>query len=255
MPATTTATAGSTWSSPISISRCTASTAAWASGCSPTRRPRAASDRRRCRSSASAWCSSTSTTTRSSISPSPTATSWTTRRSSAPGRRYAQRNLLFRNLGPRPLRRGRPQRRAGLRAGKGGPRARRRATSTTTAISICWSPTTVRPPSCSATTAAAATTRCSSARSGRESNRDGVGAQLRLTAGTRTQIREVKAGSSYLGQNDARQHFGLGTATRADRLEVRWPSGRTEVLQNVAANQIITIREGDGIVGRVPFAR
>ena len=58
--------------------------------------------------------------------------------------------------------------------------------------------------------------------------------QLRLTAGARTQIREVKAGSSYLGQNDARQHFGLGTATRADRLEVRWPSGRTEVLQNVA---------------------
>jgi hypothetical protein len=90
---------------------------------------------------------------------------------------------------------------------------------------------------------------------GKQSNRDGVGTQLRLTAGTRTQIREVKAGSSYLGQNDARQHFGLGTVNRVDRLEVRWPSGRTEILQNVAANQIITIREGDGIVGRVPFAR
>jgi len=90
---------------------------------------------------------------------------------------------------------------------------------------------------------------------GNESNRDGVGTQIRLTAGTRTQIRDVKAGSSYLGQNDARQHFGLGTVMRVDRLEVRWPSGRTELLQNVQANQIITIREGSGIVGRVPFAR
>ena len=90
---------------------------------------------------------------------------------------------------------------------------------------------------------------------GTESNRDGVGAELRLTAGTRTEIRVVKAGSSYLGQNDARQHFGLDTAARADRLEVRWPSGRTEILQNVQANHIITIREGSGIVGRVPFAR
>ena len=90
---------------------------------------------------------------------------------------------------------------------------------------------------------------------GTESNRDGVGAVLRLTAGARTQIREVKAGSSYLGQNDARQHFGLGKVTRVDRLEVRWPSGRTELLKDLQANQIITIREGSGIVGRVPFAR
>jgi hypothetical protein len=90
---------------------------------------------------------------------------------------------------------------------------------------------------------------------GRQSNRDGVGTKLRLTAGGRTQIREVRAGSSYLGQNDARQHFGLGTITRVDRLEVRWPSGRSEVIQNVPANQIITIREGDGIVGGAPLAR
>ena len=90
---------------------------------------------------------------------------------------------------------------------------------------------------------------------GTRSNRDGIGAQLRLTAGERTQIREVKAGSSYLGQNDPRQHFGLGTLTRVDRLEVRWPSGRTEALQDVQANQIITVREGDGMIDRVPFVR
>ncbi len=90
---------------------------------------------------------------------------------------------------------------------------------------------------------------------GRQSNRDGIGARLRLTSGTRSQIREVKAGSSYLGQNDVRQHFGLAALGRADRLDVRWPSGRTDVVENVAANQIITIREGDGIVAATPFAR
>jgi hypothetical protein len=90
---------------------------------------------------------------------------------------------------------------------------------------------------------------------GTSSNRDGIGARLRLTVGGRTQIRDVKAGSSYLGQNDLRQHFGLGLARSVDRLEVRWPSGRTDVLQNLPADRIITIREGAGLVHSVPFAR
>jgi hypothetical protein len=63
----------------------------------------------------------------------------------------------------------------------------------------------------------------------------------------------VKAGSSYLGQNDLRQHFGLAGATRAERLEVLWPSGRNDVFDSVASNQIVTIREGDGIVDRQPL--
>jgi hypothetical protein len=90
---------------------------------------------------------------------------------------------------------------------------------------------------------------------GKQSNRDGVGARLRVTTGTRVQIREVKAGSSYLGQNDLRQHVGLGTNPRADRVEVKWPSGRSDVMTNVPANQIITVREGEGIVSTSPFAR
>ncbi len=90
---------------------------------------------------------------------------------------------------------------------------------------------------------------------GKQSNRDGVGARLRLTTGTGTQIREVKAGSSYLGQNDLRQHFGLGAHAHADRLEVRWPSGRRESIQDLPANQIVTIREGDGVISRRAFAR
>jgi len=90
---------------------------------------------------------------------------------------------------------------------------------------------------------------------GTESNRDAIGARLRLTTGSRTQVREVTSGSSYLGQNDLRLHVGLGAATTADRLEIRWPSGRTDVVQQVAADQRIVIREGEGIVDRAPFAR
>jgi hypothetical protein len=90
---------------------------------------------------------------------------------------------------------------------------------------------------------------------GAESNRDGIGARLRLTAAGRTQMREVKAGSSYLGQNDLRQHFGLGESTRADRLEVNWPSGRVDVVQDLPADQIISIREGGGIIDRRLFGR
>jgi hypothetical protein len=88
----------------------------------------------------------------------------------------------------------------------------------------------------------------------RASNRDGIGARLRATTGARTQVRELASGSSYLSQNDARVHIGLGSAAVVDRLEVRWPSGRTETLPSISANQIITVREGEGIVGQAPLA-
>jgi hypothetical protein len=90
---------------------------------------------------------------------------------------------------------------------------------------------------------------------GTQSNRDGIGARLRLTAGGRTQMREVKAGSSYLGQNDLRQHFGLGEGIRAERLEVSWPSGRVDVVQDLPADYIVSVREGSGLVDRRAFAR
>jgi enediyne biosynthesis protein E4 len=84
-------------------------------------------------------------------------------------------------------------------------------------------------------------------------NTDAIGARVRVTAGGRTQLRDVKAGSSYLSQNDLRAHVGLGAATAAERVEVRWPSGRTETVTNVAANHIVTIEEGKGLVARQPF--
>jgi hypothetical protein len=90
---------------------------------------------------------------------------------------------------------------------------------------------------------------------GTKSNRSAIGARIVLTAGERTQMREVQSGSSYLAQNDLRAHFGLGRAERAEHLEIRWPSGLKESIENLAANQIVTIREGKGIVKQLPFAR
>jgi hypothetical protein len=90
---------------------------------------------------------------------------------------------------------------------------------------------------------------------GTSSNRSAFGARVRATVGPRTLVREVTSGSSYLGQNDPRVHLGLGAAGLIDRLEIRWPSGKTESINNVASNQIITIREGAGIVERSPIRR
>jgi hypothetical protein len=89
---------------------------------------------------------------------------------------------------------------------------------------------------------------------GKRSNRDGIGAKLQIKTGTTTQLRYVKAGSSYLGQNDMRMHVGVGDATLIDRLEVRWPSGQVDTAARVPVNSIITVVEGEGISRRVPFA-
>ena len=88
---------------------------------------------------------------------------------------------------------------------------------------------------------------------GTKSNRSGIGTRLTLTTGGRRQLREVQSGSSYLTQNDLRAHFGIGAANRSERLEIRWPSGATEVVQDLPANHVITVREGEGVVGRMPF--
>jgi hypothetical protein len=91
---------------------------------------------------------------------------------------------------------------------------------------------------------------------GTRSNRSAIGARVRATVGATTQVREVKAGSSYLAQHDLRLHLGLGGATLIDRLEIRWPSASApEVLTRVAAGQIVTVTEGKGITARTPFAR
>jgi hypothetical protein len=82
---------------------------------------------------------------------------------------------------------------------------------------------------------------------GTESNRAGIGARITIRAAGVTQFDEVRGGAGYLSQNDLRLHFGLGAASRIDVVEVRWPSGKTEILKDVAADKIYTIIEGQGI--------
>ncbi|MBV9341130.1 MAG: VCBS repeat-containing protein [Acidobacteria bacterium] len=79
---------------------------------------------------------------------------------------------------------------------------------------------------------------------GTRSNRDAMGARVRIVAGGMSQIREISGGGSYLSQNDLRAHFGLGNATQAEMVEVRWPSGKTDRFQNVAANKFYYLEEG-----------
>ena len=78
---------------------------------------------------------------------------------------------------------------------------------------------------------------------GVKSNRDGIGAVVEVVAGGLKQRAERVAGSGYLSQDDWRLHFGLGASTRADRITVTWPSGIRQVVENVAADQVVTIEE------------
>jgi len=79
---------------------------------------------------------------------------------------------------------------------------------------------------------------------GVKTNRDGVGARVRVTAGDLSQIAEVHSGRGYQSHFGSRLHFGLGTRDRVDRIEVRWIGGGTDVLCDVPANQIVTLTEG-----------
>lgn len=78
---------------------------------------------------------------------------------------------------------------------------------------------------------------------GSRSNRSGLGVRLTVTAGGRTQTRETRTASSYLSSSDPRLLFGLGSAVRVDRLEARWPSGKVQVLLELAADRYLELRE------------
>jgi hypothetical protein len=82
---------------------------------------------------------------------------------------------------------------------------------------------------------------------GVKSNRDGVGASVKVVAGDLTQVDEVRSGDSYLSQSDLRLHFGLAKRTKIDLIEVRWPSGIVDKIKDVGVNKIVTIKEGQGL--------
>ncbi len=89
---------------------------------------------------------------------------------------------------------------------------------------------------------------------GTASNRDGIGAVVRLEAGGEKQWQMLRSGSSYLSQSELVLTFGLGQKTSASTVEIEWPSGKIDRLSNIAANETITVQEGKGIVAAAKFS-
>jgi len=83
---------------------------------------------------------------------------------------------------------------------------------------------------------------------GTKSNRDGIGAVVRVTSGSDKQSKMLRSGSSYLSQSELVLTFGLGSHAKADAVEIQWPSGQTDKLSSINAGQTVTVQEGKGII-------
>ena len=90
---------------------------------------------------------------------------------------------------------------------------------------------------------------------GAKSNRDGIGAVARVTAGADSQSLMLRSGSSYLSSSELVLTFGLGAHTQADTLEIHWPSGQVDRLTKIAADQIVRVKEGQGLVDSKPLRK
>jgi enediyne biosynthesis protein E4 len=94
---------------------------------------------------------------------------------------------------------------------------------------------------------------------GTKSNRSGIGARLKCVTRVSSerkphqQIDEVRSGGGYFSQSDLRVHFGLGKAEKVELLEIRWPSGQVDTLKDVKPNQVVYVKEGEGIVRTMQF--
>ena len=78
---------------------------------------------------------------------------------------------------------------------------------------------------------------------GTSSNRDGIGTRIKISSDGREQIAQKKSTTGYLSQNDPRIHFGLGKSEMVQRIEIIWPSGKVQVLENISANKILEVKE------------
>jgi hypothetical protein len=78
---------------------------------------------------------------------------------------------------------------------------------------------------------------------GAKSNRDGIGARIEVVAGGRRWTAERVAGTGYLSQNDARVHFGLGSMDAIDKITIRWPDGREQIVDKPALDRVINVEE------------
>src|SRR5205085_6698553 len=88
---------------------------------------------------------------------------------------------------------------------------------------------------------------------GVKSNRDGIGARVKVVSGDLVQLDEVRSGGSYISQSDLRLHFGLERRAKVDLIEVRWPSGAVDRVTDAGVNRVLTIREGRGLVEQKDF--
>jgi hypothetical protein len=83
---------------------------------------------------------------------------------------------------------------------------------------------------------------------GVKSNRNGVGARVKVVSGDLTQVDEVRSGDSYISQSDLRLHFGLEKRGKVDLIEVRWPSGAVDTITGAGVNKLLVVKEGKGLV-------
>jgi hypothetical protein len=90
---------------------------------------------------------------------------------------------------------------------------------------------------------------------GTKSNRDGIGAVVRVNAGGDKQWKMLRSGSSYLSQSELVLTFGLGAQTKADSVEIQWPSGQLDKLSSLMAGQVVTIEEGKGVVANRVYGK
>jgi enediyne biosynthesis protein E4 len=79
---------------------------------------------------------------------------------------------------------------------------------------------------------------------GKESNRSGIGAQVRVFWNGQQQVQEISGGSGFCAQNERRLHFGLGQSATVDRAEIRWPSGKRQTIESPAIGKMHRVKEG-----------
>jgi hypothetical protein len=90
---------------------------------------------------------------------------------------------------------------------------------------------------------------------GTKSNRDGIGAVVRMSSGGANQWQMLRSGSSYLSQSELVLTFGLGSATKVETVEVEWPSGHVDKIASLAADQTVTVEEGKGVVSTRAYGK
>ncbi len=90
---------------------------------------------------------------------------------------------------------------------------------------------------------------------GTKSNRDGIGAVVRVNSGNDKQSQMLRSGSSYLSQSELVLTFGLGSQAKVDTLEVQWPSGEVEKLSSIPGDQTVTLQEGKGVIASRPYGK